>query len=112
MSQKDMSISFPAGLFKDVCQIIEASRQRVAISVNSELTLMYWHIGERINKEVLHDQRAEYGKAIVSTLSAQLMELYGRDFNSRNLHRMMQLAIQRPDGTLPPLAGQIRTPTR
>ena len=75
MSQKDMSISFPVGLFKDVCQIIEAARQRVAISVNSELTLMYWHIGERINKEVLHDQRAEYGKAIVSTLSAQLMEL-------------------------------------
>lgn len=72
MSQKDMSISFPAGLFKDVCQIIEAARQRVAISVNSELTLMYWHIGERINKEVLHDKRAEYGKAIVSTLSTQL----------------------------------------
>ena len=73
MSQKDMSIGFPVGLFKDVCQIIVASRQRVAISVNSELTLMYWHIGERINKEVLHDQRAEYGKAIVSTLSTQLL---------------------------------------
>lgn len=97
MSQKDMSISFPAGLFKDVCQIIEAARQRVAISVNSELTLMYWHIGERINKEVLHDQRAEYGKAIVSKLSAQLMELYGKDFNSRNLHRMMQFAREFSD---------------
>lgn len=92
-----MSISFPAGLFKDVCQIIEAARQRVAISVNSELTLMYWHIGERINKEILHDQRAEYGKAIVSTLSAQLMELYGKDFNSRNLHRMMQFAREFSD---------------
>ena len=92
MNQKDISISFPAGLFKDVCQIIEAARQRVAISVNSELTLMYWHIGERINKEVLHDKRAEYGKAIVSTLSAQLVNLYGKDFNSRNLHRMMQFA--------------------
>ena len=63
-----MSISFPAGLFKDVCQIIEAARQRVAISVNSELTLMYWHIGERINKEVLHDQRAEYGKDCVNAV--------------------------------------------
>ena len=72
MSQNDMSISFPAGLFKDVCRIIEAARQRVAISVNSELTLMYWHIGERINKEVLHDKRAEYGKALVSTLSTLL----------------------------------------
>lgn len=44
----------------------------MAISVNSELTLMYWHIGERINRDVLHDKRAEYGKAIVSTLSTQL----------------------------------------
>ena len=31
MSQKDMSISFPAGLFKDVCQIIEAFPSRVRI---------------------------------------------------------------------------------
>ena len=92
MSQSDITFSFPSGLFKDVCQIIENARQRVAISVNSELTLMYWHIGERINRDVLHYKRAEYGKAIVSTLSAQLMDLYGMDFNSRNLHRMMQLA--------------------
>ena len=42
------------------------------INVNSELTLMYWNIGKRINKEVLHDNRAEYGKSIVSTLSTQL----------------------------------------
>lgn len=34
---------------------------------------MYWHIGERINRDVLHDKRAEYGKAIVSTLSTQLL---------------------------------------
>ena len=33
---------------------------------------MCWHIGERINKKVLHDQRAEYGKAIVSTVLTQL----------------------------------------
>lgn len=73
MSQSDIMISIPSGLFKDVCQIIENARQRVAINVNSELTLMYWHIGERINRDVLHDKRAEYGKAIVSTLSTQLL---------------------------------------
>ena len=55
--------------------IIEASRQKVAINVNRELTLMYWSIGERINKEVLQNQRAEYGKAIVSTLSTQLQDV-------------------------------------
>ena len=92
MTRTDISIIFPSGLLKDVCQIIEKARQRAAISVNSELTLMYWHIGERINRDVLHDKRAEYGKAIVSTLSAQLTDQYGKDFNARNLHRMMQFA--------------------
>ena len=33
---------------------------------------MYWHIGERINREVLGNQRAEYGKQIVSTLLSKL----------------------------------------
>ena len=97
MSQTDISISFPSGLFNDICQIIEEARQRVAISVNSELTLMYWHIGERVNRDSLHDKRAEYGKAIVSTLSAQLMDLYGKDFNTRNLRRMMQFAREFAD---------------
>ena len=92
MKEKDIIISCSDGLFQDVCQIIETARQRVAINVNSELTLMYWNIGERINKEVLHDNRAEYGKSIVSTLSAQLIDSYGKDFSSRNLHRMMQFA--------------------
>ena len=72
MSQNDIIIGSPDGLLNDICHIIEAARQRVAINVNRELTLMYWSIGERINKEVLQSQRAEYGKAIVSTLSSQL----------------------------------------
>lgn len=92
MSRIDISASSPSGLLKDVCQIIESARQRAAVSINSELTLMYWHIGERINRDVLEEKRAEYGQMIVSTLSTQLTELYGRDFSSRNLHRMMQFA--------------------
>ena len=34
--------------------------------------LMYWNIGNRINKDVLCGKRAEYGAQIVSTLSTQL----------------------------------------
>lgn len=92
MSNPETSITYSGGLFKDICQIIETARQKVAVSVNSELTQMYWTIGARINKEVLHDRRAEYGKAIVSTLSTQLQERYGKDFTLRNIRRMMQFA--------------------
>lgn len=56
-------------LVEDLRQIIEQARGRVAATVNSELTMMYWHIGERINREVLGNQRAEYGKQIVATVS-------------------------------------------
>lgn len=97
MSQNDIIIGSPDGLLNDICHIIEASRQRVAINVNRELTLMYWSIGERINKEVLQNQRAEYGKAIVSTLSSQLQERYGKDFNLRSIRRMMQFAREFED---------------
>ena len=59
-------------LFTDICQIIETAKGRVALTANAELTLMYWHIGIRINIDILRNQRAEYGKQIVSTLANQL----------------------------------------
>jgi predicted nuclease of restriction endonuclease-like (RecB) superfamily len=46
---------------------------------------------------VLHDKRAEYGKRIVSTLSRELVQVYGRSFSEKNLRRMMQFAVAFPD---------------
>lgn len=66
--------------------------------MNSELTLMYWHIGERINRDVLDNQRAEYGKQIVVTVSRQLREEFGfSGFDEKNIRRMMQFAQLFPD---------------
>ena len=84
-------------LVEDLRQIIEQARGRVAATVNSELTMMYWHIGERINRDVLGNQRAEYGKQIVSTVSTQLQEEYGKGFEERTIRRMMQFAAMFPD---------------
>lgn len=86
-----------ADLIKDLRQYIDQARLRVAQTVNSEITLMYWHIGERINRNILGNQRAEYGRQIVPTLSAQLTEEYGKGFEPRNIHRMMQFAEEFPD---------------
>ena len=79
-------------LLNDLRQIIDTARRHVAITANQELTMMYWHIGDRINREVLGNERAEYGKQIVSTVATQLTELYGKDFSPRNLHRMVQFS--------------------
>lgn len=75
MEKKDNQLEVQdasSGLINDLRQIIDSARQRVAVTANAELTMMYWHIGERINREVLGNQRAEYGKQIVVTVSRQL----------------------------------------
>lgn len=65
-------------LMQDLRQIIEQARGHVAATANYEQTMMYWHIGERINRKVLGNQRAEYGKQIVAQVARQLQEEYGK----------------------------------
>ena len=85
-------------LIKDLRQIIEQARGHVAATANYELTMMYWHIGERINREVLGNQRAEYGKQIVAQVAQQLQETYGeKGFEKSSLTRMMKFAKLFPD---------------
>lgn len=90
-------VTLQESLITDLRTLINEVRNKVALTVNSEITLLYWHIGKRINEEVLGNQRAEYGKQIVSTLSTQLTKEYGRGFELRNLRRMMQFAELFPD---------------
>jgi predicted nuclease of restriction endonuclease-like (RecB) superfamily len=89
--------------------MISEARQRVAVSANATITLLYWHIGERINREVLDNQRAEYGKRVIENVARQLqLEYGGREFSARNLRRMMQFAQLMPDlQIVSPLATQL-----
>ncbi len=59
--------------------------------------MLFWEIGFRINDTILQNKRAEYGKQIVSTLSVKLENKYGRNFEEKNLRRMMQFADQFTD---------------
>jgi len=65
---------------REIKTLIEESKQEVSVAVNATITMLYWQIGNRINTEILKDQRAEYGKQIVSNLSMQLIEDYGGSF--------------------------------
>lgn len=90
----------PISLLGDIKKLIEKSRQSVAVTVNTEMSILYWNIGKRVNKEFLGNQRAEYGKQIVSTLCRQLAVEYGTAFSEKNLRRMMQFADVFPDETI------------
>lgn len=87
----------PTALLGDIRALIEAARQRAASAVNSELTMLYWRIGQRIHTQVLEGRRADYGEEVVPTLAAQLVKEYGNSFSVKNLRRMVQFAATFPD---------------
>jgi len=84
-------------LFSNVAQIIEKRKYNIISAANSHIVLMFWEIGKYINSVILGMERAEYGKRIVATLSQQLTEKYGRNFEKTNLTRMIQFSTQFPD---------------
>ena len=87
-------------LAQDVGGLIAAAAQRAATTVNAELTVLCWQIGTRLNTEVLHAQRAEYGAQVIRTLAQGLMEQYGQRWNEKNLRHCVQLAHQFSDASI------------
>lgn len=85
------------GLFSEISKLIAAAKERVAVSVNAELTVLYWSVGNRINKEVVREKRAEYGKRVVAELAIQLMAEHGEIWNEKHLRRVMQFASVFPN---------------
>lgn len=86
------NISLDNKLIHDIRQIVIESKNNAIQSVNSILTMMYWQIGDTINQDVLKNNRADYGKSIVATLSRQLQAEFGRGFDEKNLHRIIKFA--------------------
>lgn len=84
-------------LIDDLRQMIEKTRQSVALAINSSLTALYWKIGHRIRSEILLDKRADYGKEIVATVSRQLATEFGQGFAEKSLRRMLQFVEVFPD---------------
>jgi len=92
-----MKIEKKDNLFVDIKQLIEQSKANVAVTVNAELTMLYWHIGQRINEDVLKNNRAEYGKQIVVSLARQLQINYGEGWSEKQLRQCMQFATAFPE---------------
>lgn len=77
--------------------MIEESRQHAVVAVNSTITALYWHVGNTINRDIMQNSRADYGKQIVATLSRQLILEYGKGWGEKQLRQCMQFAESFPD---------------
>ena len=79
-------------LFNDVCNIIDQTRNKIAVYVNTEVCLTNWYVGKRIKEDVLYNQRAEYGKQILKNLSKRLTEQYGSGWSIYKLQHCVRAA--------------------
>ena len=77
-------------LYNRIVTLIENAKRNVATKVNDEMTLLYWNIGKDITDNVLNNQKAEYGKAVIKKLSQKLTIEYGRGYSRANLFRMLK----------------------
>ena len=84
-------------LFSEIRQLIDAAKQRAAVAINAEITLLYWQVGDRIQTEILQRQRAEYGKQVITELSRQLTQTYGKGWSERQLRYCILIAEVFPD---------------
>jgi hypothetical protein len=81
----------------DIRGWIQSARQRVAVAVNAELTLLHWEICFQINKDVLAGERAEYGKQVLANLAKELAAEFGAGWGVKHLRNCVQLAEVFPD---------------
>ena len=84
-------------LYKSISILIENAKKNVVVSVNKEMTLLYWNIGKDITDNVLKNQKAEYGKEVIKKLSQRLVIEYGRGYGERNLFRILKFYDYFPD---------------
>ncbi len=87
-------------LHAELRALIAASRQRVATTVNAELSRLYWTVGQRLATEVLGGERARYGAQLMARLGERLAAEFGRGFEAKNLRRMVQFAQAFPDAEI------------
>jgi len=75
---------------------IRSAQTRAALSVNSELVLLYWQIGNDILKR--QDEQG-WGAKVIASLSQDLSHEFPqmKGFSSRNLKYMRSFAVAYPD---------------
>lgn len=84
-------------LFNDISQLIKAAQQQAVKQLSQINVMLYWHIGQRINHDILQEERAAYGANILANLAKNLKAAYGRGFGQRVLERCVQFSKVYPD---------------
>lgn len=85
-------------LLKDMCGIIESSREAAYKAVNVALVQRNWLLGYRIaSEEMQGEERAEYGSELIKNLSKKLTQSYGKGFDYSSLYKFVRFYKEFPE---------------
>jgi len=84
-------------LLEQISDVYTQGRVRAVQAVNAQLIETYWQVGRHIVEyEQAGNLRAEYGKALINNLAADLGLRYGRGFSRSNVVYMRLLYLRYP----------------
>ncbi len=77
--------------YEDISKILLDARQKVYVSINSEMIMAYWRIGKRIvEEEQSGSSKADYGVYLIRELSRKLTREHGKGFTEQNIRNFRQ----------------------
>lgn len=93
-----LTLDYPL-LLEDLRSRIRAAQTRASLSVNRELILLYWEIGQRILES---QQREGWGAKVIGRLATDLRQSFPETmgFSPRNLQCMRSFAEEFPDAQI------------
>lgn len=93
-----MKNSLAINFIAEIKNILAQARQKSYTAINSAMVEAYWLMGKRIvEEEQQGSERANYGDALLKTLSIELSREFGKGFSYANLRNFRQFYLTYPD---------------
>ena len=82
-------------LISNIEQTVAIAKEKLATSVNTTITETYWQIGKYIVET--EQEKAAYGKKLLTTLSHELTLRLGKGYSRPNLNNMRKFYLKYPN---------------
>ena len=89
-------ITQPEQTYLSIRDSIVTAQRGLYTAVNTAMVTAYWEIGEQLYRACGENDRAEYGKRLMSYLSDRLSAEFGKGFSVQNLRNMRQFYLMFP----------------
>lgn len=108
MNKLEIKKEIVDNIFTEISHLISETKIKVQINMNSEMVLLYWHIGQHIRNEILDKNESNYGEEVIEKLSKKLSQEYGRGYSRSNLFNMIKFYDKfREEAIVQTLSGQL-----